>query len=392
MAAHEGVPAMQITCLPILRYDETLYSVAARIRFRNAARDDRDACRTLFGPSSNIRVVEYPVNLDHFSDVTGGNFGDARKVLAETTLFEFFERLGGSPWRAAKWRRPVETAGYGLATLSNGHINTWRACSRCVEADLSRYATSYWRRAHQLPATYFCLDHHIPLSCSTAPEHDRHIRFLLPEQTTFTVVDLIQHEDVLIRLSRLAGDVLFHVGEVTDFSSSCAAILRALDSWGLLTAEGGIRAEELAIEFSHQYAFLRHYPEFRDALSSEGIGILCRSLEREGSWRRRPQHSLLLIDWLFGSWRSFQEQCLWQSIMDSPGLQQTRNKSEASSNDRWAHREVCNKFLSTSKSPRRREFFLVARRSYQWLLSNDTEWFELNFPDARCSASQGELF
>jgi len=384
---------MQITYLPILRSDETLYSIAARIRFGNVARDDRDACRSLFGPSSSIRLAEYPANLVRFSLATRGNFGDAQKVLTEMTLFGFFDNVGGSPGRAAKWRRPVETAGYGLATLSNGHINTWRACSRCVDSDLEMYGGSYWRRSHQLPGAFFCLDHHIPLCFSVAD--DRHIRFSFPEQTTLTLAcrspGLAQYDDVLIRLSRLVKETLFCPADETTLRFSHAAIFRALENRNLLTAEGEIYTERFAVEFSHEYGFLRGHSDFRNALSSEGIRILFRSLRRTVSWRR-PLHNLLLIDWLFGSWHAFREQCIWQSTMDSPNSYKAEKRVTRPSDEKWSHRDACIAFLNTSQSPRRSEFFLAARRSFQWLLRNDSKWFDLNFPDARFSALQGELF
>lgn len=385
---------MQISSVPILHDDETLYSVAARTRLRNAARDDRDACRSLFGPSSSIRVAEFPVNLSRFCEATAGNFGDPQKVLQETTLHGFFERIGGPPWRAAKWRRPVETAGYGLATLSNGNVNTWRGCVHCVDSDLLMYGVSHWRRAHQLPGAFFCIRHQVPLSLSMAPNKDRHIRFLLPEQTTLSTTylsDLIRHEDVLVRLSKLASDALFDIGDTAGLASSQAVMLRALASRGLLDLTGEIRTGDFASELSHRYGFLRHNADFRDPLSSEGVGRLCRSFRRADSWRR-PQHNLLLIDWLFGSWNSYRQQCLWQFVMDCPGLINTEMTGLPSTDDRSTHRRVCLDFMDSCTLPLRSDFFVVARRSFQWLLRNDIEWFDLNFPDARYTASQATLF
>lgn len=386
---------MQINSLPILRHDETLYSIAARTRLQNAARDDREACRSLFGPSSNIRIAEFPVNLSRFCEATGGYFGDPRSVLLATTLCGFFERIGGPPWRAAKWRRPVETAGYGLATLSNGNINTWRACPRCVESDLSTYGISHWRRAHQLPTAFLCLVHRTPLKLSIAPNNDRHIRFLLPEQTILATdywsVKLSSYEDVLVRLSNLVNDALFDTSDISDLASSHAAMLRALGSHGLLTATGKIRVEEFAAELSCRYGFLRHNVDFRDPLSSEGIGILCRSFRRADSWRR-PQHNLLLIDWLFGSWHGYRQQCTWQAVMNCSGLTEAKMIPPRSTDDQLKHRKVCLDFMDNHTLSLRSEFFLVARTSFQWLLRNDTKWFDLNFPDARCTAAQAELF
>lgn len=386
---------MQISCVPILRDDETLYSIAARTRLRNAARDDRDACRTLFGPSSSIRIAEYPVNLSLFSEATKRYLGGPREVLIATTLCCFFERIGGPPWRAAKWRRPVETAGYGLATLSNGNVSTWRVCAQCLESDLSTYGTSHWRLSHQLPSAFLCLTHHSLLSESIAPRNDRHIRFLLPEQTTLSTAygrsDLYSHEGSLVRLTKLGNDALFDDGDTSDLACSHSAIRRALDSRGLLTSKGELRTEEFAAEIGHRYRFLSDIGAFRQSLSSEGVRLLMQSFRRANSWRR-PEHNLLLIDWLFGSWSGFRQQCAWQSQMDTTSMMAAEKTRHYWADERLTHRGACLDFMNSRALPLRSEFFVAARRSFQWLLRNDAEWFDLNFPDNRYASLQGSLF
>lgn len=386
---------MQINSLPILRNDETLYSIAARTRLQNVARDDREACRSLFGPSSNIRIAEFPVNLSRFCEITGGHFGGPQEVLLETTLSGFFERIGGPPWRAAKWRRPIETAGYGLATLSNGSVKIWHGCPCCVESDLLTYGTSYWRRSHQIPAAFFCLVHSTPLKLSIAPHNDRHIRFLLPEQTDLSTdyrsIDLVPYEDVLFRLTKLTKDALFDRSDMSEFVSSHATILRALAIRGLLTGGGKIRVEEFAAELSRRYGFLQHNVDFRNLFSSKSISILGHSFGRSDSWRR-PQHNLLLIDWLFGSWNSYRQQCAWQALMDLPVQVGATMALPPYIDDQLKHRSICLDFINNHNGPLRSNFSAVARASFRWLLDNDIKWFDLNFPDRRCTAVQGELF
>jgi len=69
--------------------------------------------------------------------------------------------------------------------------------------------------------------------------------------------------------------------------------------------------------------------------------------------------------------------------MDCPGLAEATVILPRSTDDQFLHRKVCLDFINSRPLPLRSEFFLVARKSFQWLLRNDTSWFDLNFPKAR---------
>lgn len=390
---------MQINRLPIPRGDETLYSVAARTRLSNAARNDRDACRSLFGPSLNMRVSEFPVNVAHFCAVTKEQFGNPQSVLDEMTVAPFFDRIGGRPWHAGSSDVPVATAGYGLSTLSNGDIWTWRACARCVKSDMTTNPTAYWRRAHQLPTAFFCIDHGTPLCASVAPVLKRHNQFLLPEETilnhTFGRADLSKVDEVLMGLTQLCVDALKDRGDAVDPKTRHATMLHALDDHGLLNSSGLIRLEPFAKEFSRRYGFMHQYPDFATVVSQKGISILSRSLRRSNSWRL-PAHNLMLIAWLFGSWGAFTKQCDWQSVTGHQ--RQTTEDPVADEirllyySEQQAHRRICLDFVSQDSSTLRSAFARAAPKSFRWLLRNDSEWLDQYCSTARYGKIQLELF
>jgi hypothetical protein len=299
---------MDIHCLPIARSDETLYSVVARIRLANAARNDIDACQSLFGHSRNTRVSDFPVNLKRFCDVTQDCFGDPARVLADMTLSGFFERLGSRPWNSGSAPAPIITAGYGLSTLSNGSAGRWRVCLRCVESDLRCHATAFWRRAHHLPTAFVCPIHATPLaSCMLAPL-ERHKRFLLPEQIEAAplkaYVDWAAHYHTLNRLTVLGMDVLKDTRQSIDADTVHATLLNALDNHGLLTATGMLRRVPFSSEFVHRYQFLSGHRDFTPALSPQGIAILQRSFIHPAP-PRSAIHNLLLVDWLSAPGKHF---------------------------------------------------------------------------------------
>ncbi|NHZ62364.1 TniQ family protein [Massilia genomosp. 1] len=303
---------MHISSLPIHRQDETLYSLAVRIRRANAARNDRDACRGLFGPFNNMRVSEFPVNVDTFVNVSHARFGDAPSVIAHTTLVPFFDRVGGHPWHRGSSGSPVASAGYGLSTLSNGNVRTWRACPQCLLDDKRKNPYGYWRRAHQLPAVFFCLEHHALLNACWTPPQKLHSQFYLPDEMalvdTFTCVDTDKNVEILTSLSQFCIDVLHDSGDVIDRTAANAGITRALGERNMLTAGGKICRQMFAPEFARNFGFLRHHPDFEKTVSAAGIEILCRCLDKPSMWRQSAQ-SVLLLSWLFGSWNVFKEQC-----------------------------------------------------------------------------------
>ncbi|WGG50945.1 TniQ family protein [Rugamonas sp. DEMB1] len=383
---------MQIHSLPIARPDETLYSVAARIRLANAARNDRDACRSMFGPSRNMRVSEFPVNLAHFCGITHECFGNPARVLSNLTLAGFFERLDSRPWHAGSSNAPVATAGYGLATLSNGSAGRWRICRRCVENDLAHHATAFWRRAHHLPTGFLCTIHDTPLATCMSSPLERHNRFLLPEQTSATTVlpeiDWVTHHHLLARLTALGIDVLEDGRQPVDARTVRATLFNALGDRGLLTTSGLLRRVQFASEFAHRYHFLSQHPDFSLALSPKGIDILQRGLSHPGP-ARSAAHNLLLIDWLFGTWQAFHQQCLWQATMDCLTLSTINVRQDEVTHQ---HRKACVAFLEAHTLATRSCFSRAAPASFRWLLRNDEEWLNGNLPRVRPMRTQGTLF
>jgi hypothetical protein len=383
---------MQIHALPLSRPDETLYSVAARIRLANVARSDYDACRSLFGPSRNMRVSEFPVNLQHFCGVTQNSFGDPARVLQKMTLAAFFERLDSRPWHAGSGCAPIATAGYGLATLSNGSASRWRVCRRCVKEDLGCHATAFWRRAHHLPTGFLCPIHEMPLAACMAPPLERHRRFLLPEQAPEISVspsmDWDANYQILTRLTALGIDVLEEDGQPMDGRTMRAALFDALGQRGLLTASGGLRRVQFAIEFTHRYHFLSRHPDFSPVLSSKGIDILQRNLSVPNA-KRSAAHNLLLIEWLFGTWRAFQLHCVWQATM---GLEASPASQADYNGIGHQHRKACLDFVGTYPSATRSHFARAVPSSLRWLLRYDEKWFNIHLPPAHSRRNQGTLF
>lgn len=399
---------MLITCLPVPRYDETLYSFAARTRLTNAARDDREACQSLFGPSLHMRIADFPVNLEHFCQATKGALGGPAAVQEAMTIAGFYDRVGGHPWHAGSAKSAVATGGYGLAILSNGNRYTWRVCEKCIQADVSSGAVAYWHRSHQLPISFFCLEHNMELGMSSGPRTERQNRFCLPQDTVCITSDVcttpFKDYEKRWRLTKLGVDALLHHGPAIDLKVIYAAMLRALSSRGLVTGGGSIRLEPFVKTLLRDYGFLSQYGEFADVVSPRGLDILYRSMRCENLWRR-PVHNLILIDWLFGPWRSFIEQCEWQSVIDRPTEIDYRQPGDRNVKlldwqprdaanvevMRAEHRKRCLEFMELDANANRSRFARANPKSFRWLLNNDAAWFNYTCPLNKSNKVQLDL-
>lgn len=391
---------MQICSIPIHRTDETLYSFAARLRRANAAKDDRDACRSMFGYMPNMRVSEFPVNLERFCQATKGLLGSSEQLLSQMTLAPFFERLDAWPWRRGSSPRPAAVAGYGLSILSNGNTRTWHTCKQCLREDRSHNPYGYWRRVHQLPGVLLCPTHHAPLLACTAPSSQFHNRFILPDEAQFENafhrIDIAAHDDALLGLARLSAAALEDDSEYFGTKTKQAVIGQALASHALISPRGTVCRQVFVPRFLQCFGFLRHHSDFAGAVSDNGVEILCRSLD-DPRISRRCLHQLLLLRWLFGSWEAFKSQCRWHQVMNNgscdnlhadENLRQTAKANDAPD----FHRAKCIDFMSTTTSPSRSNFAHAEAKSFRWLLNHDIKWFNQQCPPSRTRDLQRRLF
>ncbi len=382
--------------LPSMRPDETLYSLAARIRLVNVARCDRDACRCMFGTTMNTHVDEFPVDIETFCRATNEQFGTRDTVTDRYTLISYFEKLGFSPWhRASNMLEPIQVR-HGLGALSNGLRGRWRICPKCISRDRRCWGVAHWHRTHQLPATLFCPIDDVPLEERTLPYPDRHNRFFFPDEVPTRQPrmdkDISKNQELLIRLARLNVSIILDVLHPVPCRITRSAFMRALSERALVTASGKIHRAEFVREMQTHFGMLSPLHDFAHELTGESLGRLASELV-EGSVSS-VVHDLLLIELLFGSWSAYQSHCQWQAVMEED--------SRLNSND-YIHRiehsgsmvghmqprkdclEILQKFPSISRSG----FSRAAPKAFRWLMRNDAEWFDDVLPIRRPNHAQG---
>lgn len=385
--------------LPTHLPDETLYSLAARIRLSNGFRADRDACATLFGDSYRLRVADVSADLANFCVVTVNSYGSSRDVVNAATVLPFFLRLGSLPGigRSVVHMDMAVTSSdlsvnLGLASISNGYPYLWRWCQACTLADLREYGVSFWHRSHQLPGVGLCALHSKPLREVFVPFRQRQQSFMLPGNASsllrisHTVVS-VDVKEPYSRLAYLAESILRDSSSPLAPGAVQATIIDGMAERGLVTRGGQIRKNEFVDEVSHYFSAISLWEPVVTFLSRENLMHMARELT-ESVQMRPALHNLLLIDWLFGSWALFRERCAWRITMgveckgNVAGQAVCRTLSE---NNKWeklraSHRRNCMAFLGQYPAATRTLLWRTHPRSCRWLTCYDEDWLGKMLP------------
>jgi hypothetical protein len=361
------------------REDESLYSLAARIRAKNAARNDHDACCAMFANSRSTRVDEFPVNLAHFCACTKYAFGDEQSILASLTLVEYFCRLGSKPWRTgAEQLSPLQSR-YGLISLSHGTATRWQYCSSCLTCDRERWGMGYWRRCHQLPGTMLCPLDGTQLSRGRTSKTALHTRFVLPDDLMPEKMEadaaIEANRHTLMRIAHLNARILWHAGHAMDNDTLSAAMVAQLKERGLTKADGTLRPHDFLSDFRNCYKGLCDLPEYTILFGEPAITRLIGAIVRK-ELPCSSLHTALVIDYLFGSWDAALEHCRWCEAFNVPDVQaqQVHHSWPPADDLLHEHRAICLALVKKYPGLGRSAFAREAPRSFRWLLSHDSRW------------------
>lgn len=392
--------------LPKLLPDETLYSLMARVHWLNDYKNARDCCARLLGDGDQLRVADSCFDHIRFHSATRGFYGDVTRLLTRTSLSGFFHRLGTHPGVEVPRRlRPEDTdaltASGGLATLSNGRAHIWKWCPQCMQRDRDTYGVAYWHRRHQLPSVVICNEHQTPLLEATLLYRDRQQEFILPEQLPGrTRVRLACHAGVPLpaatSLGRLAEQILLDDAMDASPESVRGALVDGLAEAGLVSRMGRIGKKAFIAGWMDHYGDVARLPEFTPSLSARNVSGLVQSLSREG-WVLPATTTVMLVNWLFGSWQLFREHCTWQRALSSTtgvsGGHPSKGTVSTPENARKNYRDACIAFLKSHPDATRKDFWVACPRSCRWLHTHDEKWLQRQLPAThRRKLIQLELF
>ena len=290
--------------------DELLYSVLARYQDRIRFPSQRAVLNTTFGRSTITAVVELPGRIGALLDrlAPGHPYRAADLVRHHTTLPYYARFVAPDRVQDALHRMRATGAG-GLAEILGIRASTvptpthLQFCPECLDRDEAKHGEPYWRRAHQLPGVWLCLEHDAVLWRSTVRRRDpfsRHaFRSLAGDGGGGAPLVPPTADRELLR--GLAEDTVWLLsGEVdAEGGSALRARYRAvLEARGWMRSRLQVRVGDLREAFVAAYG-ARTLAGLECQLRSEtGEHDWLARLVRKGRATQHPLHHILLVRFL----------------------------------------------------------------------------------------------
>ncbi|MBI5006073.1 MAG: hypothetical protein HZB95_03005 [Nitrosomonadales bacterium] len=319
--------------LPILQQDMTLYSlVAIAHRWGGSSRGEQIS-HLLFGsPGAGLRH-DFPSHLGEFSRRTESAYGQPDEIALKATVLPYFLRF-----------RPPEVHAEALALMRGDTVEPLKfvlglpagpsgssmplcTCEDCIREDKDVHGFAYWHRQLQLPGTFVCANHGVPILKSSIRIDGRgRSTLFLPDDpeivSTSTSVIADQQLPLLRQLSNLSVAALNSTlsGEYSP-QILLATYQHGLSQHGLLTKGGQVRARDFVKWLSDKYHAIANLDPFNRIVDERHVEGMLRLVRKPRGNFHTVSH-LLLIDALFGSWDSFTSVYAWEHQMELPLLQQ----------------------------------------------------------------------
>ena len=319
---------------------ETLFSLLSRQHLLSGAALASRTSERFFGRSRAGSQHDFPSHLASFVERTGGQLGDLRSVAEDRTLLSFY-RAFISPLEC---RQAIESmAGDSVAHLKlrlgiltsrfRAH-HPLKACPACMAEDWQLTGWAYWHMGHQYPGVWTCAKHsQVLLASKLKATGVQRFQWSLPRSNELCDAHLPTSSDALDRFDRLSQLIGALVDIGTDEPWSVPSLYltyrNALKSRGWLTMTGSLRMKVIVPEFLEFVRPLRCVDELKGLprTSSEAYDMLGRILRppRSGT---HPLRHLVMIDWLFGDARVFQQAICVQHPAESPLRSEVAVQSE----------------------------------------------------------------
>lgn len=307
----------EYSCLPLPYPDELLYSVVTRHHLRMSNTSPKWTLREVFGTENVIPTVDLPSHIEDLSERSQLLGISSDQWIDEHTLFAFYAPFLPSE-RCRRLRQMMKSKdGAGIHTLTGITASTvdrtseLKFCPICYEEDITSYGEPYWHRTLQATGVMTCPKHGVVLHRMVDSVADRHGLTVLPiARSLFQSEPVLMNpsEKVLLRLHEIALDVqlLIGMGQSYELYDLRESLLYKLSEQGWLTPATRIRQRELAEQFTVYYG-----KELLEVLGCMIIGNDYSWLTVATRKARRAVHplrQLLLIRFLFGSFKLFLEQ------------------------------------------------------------------------------------
>lgn len=330
--------ASVLSYAPSYQNDELLYSWVGWAIKLNALGSPRYVAERLFGDRYAMPVPDLPSRLqtlhsrlDRMSPAQSAN-----DLIFNTTLFPY-HRSFLTPSRAQSLHQTMlSTDGRGIKTFAGRVANRFgarhelRFCPTCLAEDHSKSLRPYWRRRHQLPGVWCCLQHRcmlVPLSRTTSLSRGE---FWLPDKFAYSQIKPSKCTDQQLWFAKISARLL----DVSPYPIPPlirrAVYRTAIASIGCSSSRGAPDCEALARSIRAHYSNFVEFEHQSRLLATDRYPL---------AWLRtavdRPERSLhpichlLLIGFLFPTFDAYLERLQQFDIIVTDPVTQNKERDRA---------------------------------------------------------------
>lgn len=300
--------------------DETLFSWCSRYHRLTANGLDKNTSVQLFGDARAGLAHDFPCRLTALAERGFGILGPAQVIMQRMTLLPFY-----LPFKSKALGDVAETALFGdgishlkyrlgLLTSGLGAAHPLKACPACVAGDLSSHGWPYWRRSHQLPGVWICVQHQMSLTVypPRAKQLFRSVWALpvIDERASLNISDQLlptsREAKWLSKLSRLSTDLLcYEAGRFADAAQVAYTIRGRLAALHMTHGSGRIQWPKIRSYLDDLAVWSIKLPGLNHQASSD---LLAVQLQRilSGRAASHPLRNLVWISLWFENLAEFQ--------------------------------------------------------------------------------------
>lgn len=296
--------------------DESFFSLCCR-QHRSLCYVDASSTTTwLFGAGCRVLPHDFPCYLDSLTQEAKECWGGPLTIIQEHTIFPMFcpfqseERVKAA--LEAMYSPRLDTIKYrlGLVTSRYGAEHPLKACPACIADDRAKYGVAYWHTSHQYPGVTLCPIHgDLIRICSAKRQWSGLTGWVLPSEDIleiFTAPELNQETELILKkLGETVLDLANYGLSIYFNSDNVSKVYKeALHQVSLTSAQRTKIEADLAEFALHLQPFL---PLASLPTTPKAAATFLAHMSRKPRSHYHPLKHLILITWLFGGLRPFQD-------------------------------------------------------------------------------------
>lgn len=345
--------------------DETFFSLCARHHVLSGNGFAPITSRELFGQKQWKRPThDFSIDFNIFSQNANGKLGTTDEIIRLRTAVPIYSRFLDHEVRG-KLLDDLKRGNYrgihaklGMLGSKSPLTHILRACDKCMEYDESESHVAYWHRAHQLPGTYRCLKHRIPLTEIVKDKiFETTCGWPLPREIQEkgwleTKIPQIspRHEEMLLSLAAISSS-LISTSATLELNPKA---LRQIYTFSIMRR--GLITEQRGVDYDEVLSSLVTYAG--PAIQAANLGhntlkgaLRCMVNLRETPYViTQPLYHILIIGWLFDNWESFEATYHAWITHDFDALSKTFEFYESGSNRPQLSDSIRNRLLNYIRS------------------------------------------